>query len=42
MNLKQVPQSSVDLTITSPPYNVDIRYNSSKYPFFNLSPLFFI
>ena len=30
LKLKSIPKSSVDLIITSPPYNVDVHYNSNK------------
>ena len=30
LKIKSVPNSSIDLIITSPPYNVDIHYNSSR------------
>lgn len=30
LTIKNVPNNSVDLIITSPPYNVDIHYNSHK------------
>lgn len=30
MKIADIPKSSVDLIITSPPYNVDIHYNSHK------------
>jgi len=30
LKIKDIPKSSVDLIITSPPYNVDIHYNSHK------------
>lgn len=30
LKIKNIPESSVDLIITSPPYNVDIHYNSHK------------
>lgn len=30
LDISHIPESSVDLIITSPPYNVDIKYNSHK------------
>jgi len=30
LKLNAIPAESIDLTVTSPPYNVDINYNSSK------------
>ncbi|MGH7885363.1 MAG: DNA-methyltransferase [Thermodesulfobacteriota bacterium] len=30
LKIDQIPKSSVDLIVTSPPYNVDIHYNSHK------------
>ena len=30
LKMSSIPQSSVDLIITSPPYNIDIDYNSHK------------
>lgn len=30
LTLESIPKSSVDLIVTSPPYNVDIHYNSHK------------
>ena len=30
LKIKSIPESSVDLIVTSPPYNVDIHYNSNK------------
>ena len=30
LNTRLVPQGSIDLVITSPPYNVDIQYNSHR------------
>ena len=30
LEISDIPKSSVDLIVTSPPYNVDIEYNSNK------------
>ncbi|MBC6497666.1 MAG: site-specific DNA-methyltransferase [Alphaproteobacteria bacterium GM7ARS4] len=30
LTIQHIPESSVDLIVTSPPYNVDIRYNAHK------------
>ena len=30
LKIKKIPKSSIDLILTSPPYNVDIHYNSHK------------
>ena len=30
LTLDEIPDSSIDLTVTSPPYNVDIHYESNK------------
>lgn len=30
LNISAIPESSVDLIVTSPPYNIDIHYNSHK------------
>lgn len=30
LTTKELPQNSIDLIVTSPPYNVDIKYNSHK------------
>ena len=27
-NMKQIPDNSVDLIVTSPPYNIDIKYGN--------------
>ncbi len=30
LEISEIPESSIDLTVTSPPYNVDIHYNSHR------------
>lgn len=30
LKITDIPQSSIDLIVTSPPYNVDIHYNAHK------------
>jgi site-specific DNA-methyltransferase (adenine-specific) len=30
LNIQSIPKESIDLTVTSPPYNVDIHYNSNS------------